>query len=249
MPSRLNQVLAASQGVAARTESRWMEILNQLGKEPLLSGITRRYRPKADDGEQLPPEDKAVQIRAHEQLDLVRGLLSRYWDVTATKDWANTEATSDVVLPGVEDPILTDVPVTTLLFLEKQLAELRDFVRKLPVLDPAVAWRFNEDAQAYATGEVQTTRVVQKHVPIVLYPATEQHPAQVQLAAEAEVVGYWHKIDYSGKLPGEVVQAMLDRVDTLLVSVKTSREAANMIEVTDRRIAAPLLAYVFDPVR
>lgn len=243
--TRLNQVLAASQGVAARTDSRWMEILNTLGKEPLLSGITRRYRPKVDGGEQLSPEDKSVQVRTHEQLDHLDALLTRLWDVTATKDAANTEAKADVNLPGRDDPVLRDVPVTTLLFLEKQLGELRDFLRKLPVLDPAYDWSWNDDARAYATPVTTTNRVVQKAVPVVLYPATEQHPAQVQLAQEAEIVGYWDKIDFSGKLPGEKVQEMLDRIELVLAAVKTAREAANMIEVVDRRVAGPLLDYIF----
>ncbi|HEY2192161.1 MAG TPA: hypothetical protein VGH76_07645 [Actinomycetospora sp.] len=246
MAPRLNQILAASQGVAARTDSRWMEILNTLGKEPLLSGITRRYRPRADDGEQLPNEDKDVQVRAHEQLEVVRGLLTQLWDVTATKDAANTRAAANVTLPGRSTPLLENAPVTLLLYLEKQVAEWRDFVRKLPVLDPAVAWTFNEDAQAYATPVITTARQVQKPVPVVLYPATTEHPAQVQLSAEQHLAGYWDKVDYSGKLPGQVVQDMLDRADILLASLKAAREEANMTEAEPASVGTDLMAFLID---
>jgi len=43
-------------------------------------------------------------------------------------------------VPGRPTPLLADVPVTYLLFLEKQLTDLRTFVDKLPVLDPSVVW-------------------------------------------------------------------------------------------------------------
>ena len=47
--------------------------------------------------------------------------LTQLFDVTATKDWANCEARADITVDG--RALLRDVPVSYLLFLEKQLTE------------------------------------------------------------------------------------------------------------------------------
>ena len=47
-------------------------------------------------GEQLPPESTRVQVRAEDVLRETAGVLTRLFDVTATKDWANCTARADV---------------------------------------------------------------------------------------------------------------------------------------------------------
>src|SRR5688572_2648958 len=105
----------------------------------------------------------------------VRQALTRLFDVILTKDVANGVAKADIVVDGTS--IATDVPVTYLLFMEKQLTDLHTFVTKLPVLDAAESWAFDEATDAYATPPTQTTR--SKKVPRnhVKAEATEKHPA------------------------------------------------------------------------
>lgn len=74
-----------------------------------------------------------MQIKAEDVLRATAGTLTRLFDVTATKDWANRTAAADVVVDGTV--LLAQVPVPYLLFLEKQLTDMHTFVRKLPVLD------------------------------------------------------------------------------------------------------------------
>jgi hypothetical protein len=83
-----------------------------------LSGISRVYQPKDEEGEQLPPESTKVQAKTEEILRDMAATITRLFDVTATKDWANCRATADVTVDG--QTLLRDVPVTYLLFLEKQ---------------------------------------------------------------------------------------------------------------------------------
>ena len=120
----------------------------QLQKTAALTGIARTYQPKDDDGEQLPPESTRVQVQVDEVLRRVGTGLTRLFDVTATKDWANGEARADVVVD--DRTLLRQVPVTYLLFLEKQLTDLRTFVEKLPVLDAAETWHRDASADCWA---------------------------------------------------------------------------------------------------
>src|SRR5262249_19046729 len=117
--ARLNQIIAVEKGVKSRSFSELTEAHHALQKTALLSGIARTYQPKDEEGEQLPAESTRVQVKAEEVIRETVGILTRLFDVTATKDWTNCVAKADVVVDG--EPLLRDVPVAYLLFLEKQL--------------------------------------------------------------------------------------------------------------------------------
>ena len=105
--------------------------------------------------------------------------------------------------------------MTYLLFLEKQLTDLHTFVKKLPVLDAAEAWAFDEATDAYSTAPTQTTRT--KKVPRnhVKAEATEKHPAQVEVYFEDVLVGYWTTVKFSGALPQARSTSCKARVEKL----------------------------------
>jgi len=54
--------------------------------------------------------------------------------------------------------LLEQVPVTYLLFLEKQLTDLKTLVGKVPTLDEAEEWSFDESTGVYKSQAVRTTR-------------------------------------------------------------------------------------------
>lgn len=241
--SKLNQIIAVEKGAKARAQRDLTDVYHRLQKSPLLSGISRTYQPNDDEGEALPPESTKVQVKAEETLADAAHALTRLFDVTATKDWANCEARADVTVDG--DTILADVPVSYLLFLEKQLTDLNTLIEKLPVLDAAEAWSFDESADVWRTEPVKTTRT--KKVPRnhILYEATTEHPAQVHMYTEDIVVGTWTKVAFSGAMPARRVNELRERVEKLQRAVKFAREEANGAEVTDRRVGGQVFGYLF----
>jgi hypothetical protein len=214
-----------------------------LQKPALLSGIARTYRPIDDEGDQLPPESTRVQVKTEEVIGKTVDILTKLFDVTATKDWANGSAVADIVVDG--ETILESVPVTYLLFLEKQLTDLHTFIKKLPVLDAAESWSFDESQDAWATEPVQTTKT--KKIPRnhVKAEATEQHPAQVEVYYEDVVVGYWRTVKYSGAMPATRVATWLERVRKLQEAVKFAREEANSLEVVEQKVGERVFDYLF----
>ena len=242
MATKLNQILAVSKGVKSDTLRAFTDAHREVQKQPLLSGISRTYQPKDDEGDRMPPESTRVQLTAQTVIADVKATLVRLFDVVATQDWANTRAVADIVVDGTT--LASSVPVTYLLFLEKQLADLHTFVAKLPALDPSENWTFSESAGYYAADPVQTNRtqkVMRNHV---MAEATEKHPAQVQVYTEDVVVGTWTTIKFSGALPATTVRDMLARLVKLQEAVKFARETANDTEVVDQKIGAGLLSYV-----
>lgn len=241
--SRLNQIIAVEKGVKSRSFQELTEAHHALQKPTILAGISRTYRPKDEEGEQLPAEATKVQIRAEEIIRQTANILTRLFDITATKDWANCTAKADVV---VDDKVLLkDVPVNYLLFLEKQLVDLLTFVRKLPVLDASESWVFDASADCWATEPIQTVRT--KKIPRnhVKAEATEKHPAQVEVYYEDVVVGYWKTVKFSGALPAKRIHELIERVEKLQRAVKFAREEANNAEAADQKVGEKVFQFLF----
>ncbi|MEL6524842.1 MAG: hypothetical protein AAFQ07_03935 [Chloroflexota bacterium] len=241
--TKLNQIIAIEKSVKSQALRELTDAHKTLQKESLLGGIARTYRPRDDEGEQYPPESTRVQVRADDVIDQTTSVLIKLFDVTATKDWANGDAKADVVVEG--ETLLSDVPVTYLLFLEKQLTDLHTFINKLPTLDPSELWSYDEATDAWATEPVQTTktkRIPRNHVKA---EATKEHPAQVEVYYEDIVVGNWQTIKYSGALPASRVAVLKERVRALQEAVKFAREEANSAEVDEQTVGETIFNYIF----
>lgn len=249
--TRLNQILAIEKREKTSLNETVTRIYHLLQKNPLLAGMSRRYQPTEDvlDNQQVenfPDELARVQVNAEGAFKAAATALIRILDLTATKDWANTKARANVVLKdGTE--LVREAPVTYLLFLEKQLVDLETLVKRLPQLDPAYQWEYDEGMDAWRwTTPVQTNRT--KKIPRVLvkYPHSDKHPAQVDTYTEDVVVGTYTKFEYSGAVPPNRVRELLERIQNVQRAVKMAREEANMIEVVDVNAGQSIISYVLN---
>ncbi len=241
--AKLNQIIAVEKGVKSKAQQDLTAAQHSLQKPALLAGISRTYQAKDEEGEQLPPESTRVQVRAEDVLRETAKTLTRLFDVTATKDWANCTARADVTVDG--RVLVSEAPVSYLLFLEKQLADINAFVRKLPVLDASEAWMLDPSTDDWKTDPVRTLRT--KKVPRnhVKAEATDKHPAQVDVYYEDIPVGYWTTVKFSGALTARRVNELLERVEKLQQAVKFAREEANGAEVVDQRVGDAVFGYLF----
>lgn len=239
---KLSQVVAVEKSVKSKVNSDGSALHKLTQKPELFSGFDRRYQPLNDDGERFPPESQRVQYKAEEVAREIADLMRELFDVEATKDWGNCLARADIVVDG--EVVLRDVPATYLLFLEKQLDDWNKVIEEIPVLDPREEWGLDVNSSLYRTPRTLTakTRKVQK--PIVLYPATVEHPAQTQLVTEDELVGHWEKQNISGALPYPRKRALKARAEALRHAVKYAREQANSTEIEDRRVGAGLFEWL-----
>jgi hypothetical protein len=241
---KLNQIIAVEKGVKARSLRELTEAHHTVQKQPLLSGISRTYQPRDEEGERLPPESTRVQVKAEQVLRDAAATLTRLFDVTATKDWTNCVARADVTVDG--RTLLREVPVTYLLFLEKQLVDLHTFVRKLPVLDAAESWTFDPSTDCYKTEPVRTVKTKKTPFNHVKAEATDKHPAQVEVFYEDVPVGYWTTVKFSGALPARRINELLERVERLQEAVKFAREEANGMEADERGVGEVVFGYLFE---
>jgi hypothetical protein len=240
---KLNQVIAVVAGKKAKAAQTLTEAYHKIQKAPLFDGISRTYQPKDEDGERLPPESKAIQVKVSDLIAEVTAALTEMFDVVATQDYANCSATANVVVDGTT--ILKRVPVTHLLFLEKQLNDVATFVGKLPTLDPAESWSYNDSADLYATPPSESARTKKVPKAFVKYEATKEHPAQVETFHEDVLAGYWKTIKFSGALPAKEKNQMLERVRQLHEAVVKAREEANSIDAPPVSVGKAVFDFIF----
>lgn len=240
---KLNQIIAIQSTKKSVAKDTITHAYQQMQKADLLSGISRSYKPKDEVGELLPPESKLVQLKVGEAIAQASKALVEMFDVVATQDWANCQAKADVVVG--DQTILRDVPVTYLLFLEKQLVDLNTFVEKLPVLDPAERWSYDSAQDCFASESFQSLRTKKVPKTHVKYDATKEHPAQVEMYMEDVTVGTWTTVKFSGAIPASERNAMLERVRSLQDAVKSAREAANAFEVEKKKTGEAFLKFIF----
>lgn len=241
---QLHQLLAVRDGARTLTEQAVTKAYHTVQRGEPFSGIERRHSPRFDDEPELPGEYKHVQVLAGTVISEFSRALVRLLDVTAAVDFTNQEATADIVVDG--QVLVHEAPAPYLIFLGKKLVDLRTFIGKLPVLDPAIEWNDPvAPGEPYRSREVRTAstkKVLRNHEKA---PATERHPAQVELYSEDVVSGWWTTVKLSGALPAATIAAMRERVDKLIEAVNIARGEANMQAVEDPKPGAALLAYVF----
>lgn len=238
----LNQMLGVRKGVNATAGKTFVDVGREIQKPQLMTGMTRNYEPNDDDGDRLPGEFQKVQTTVADLNDRLVNTLIRLYDVNATVDAANQTAAANITWSG---GTIEDVPVTTLMWLDKQLAELASYLRVVPVLDPAFDWEYDQNAGVYKTQKIQTHRTTKVQKPIVLYPATDKHAAQTQLVIEDEIAGYWTSQKLSGAIPVDELRGMQSRLEELREAVVKAREQANTIAVDNVSIGSDIMSWIF----
>jgi hypothetical protein len=241
---KLNQVNAIVTARKGDAEKQLTELYKLIQKEQLFAGRERTYRPLDEvNGQKLPPESQRVQHRADDLIRQAREKWTELWNLVLTQDTGNQQAKADVVVDG--KVVLASVPVTTLLFLDKQVNDLETFVSKLPTPDPAEEWGHDPNTGLLRSRTTESVRTSKEPTVIVKYPATTEHPAQTELFTKDVPVGTWTQIVYSGCLPTDRKNAILARIHKLQDAIKAAKEQANLLEVERQKAGEPILAFVF----
>jgi hypothetical protein len=240
---RLNQVLATESTVKTKSENTFTKVYQDVQKADLVAGLTRTYTPKVDEGEKLPAERKVVQLRVRDAVKQAKEALAELFDTTAMKDATNTTAKADVVVDG--QTVLTGVPAVHLLFLEKKMTSVIEFIKKLPTLSTDEEWGVDTGTGLAVSQPVETIRQLKVEEHQVIVPATDKHPAQVAKLTKDVIVGTWRLVKYSGALPVDERNALLSRAEKLQKAVKAARQEANEAPVVNLSTSAAL-SYVFE---
>jgi hypothetical protein len=248
---KLNQILAIEKGTKNRAYERLSEVYKTLQKAQLFNGHVKTWQPREENTESdayelLADEKHHVQQKVSDLLRVVREAQSELVDISFMRDLANCSAKANVVIDG--KPLLQDMPATHLLWLEKQLSDLHAEIKKVPTLDPAEKWAWDSDQNLYVSEPSEQRRTKKVQRPLVLHPATKEHPAQVQLVTDDVATGTWKTKKFSAAMPVDRRDEMLARVERLQKAVKQAREEANMVELPKQheKIGDKIFDFVLD---
>lgn len=192
-----------------------------------------------------------IQSSVTKELGWITGILTKDIDVGHQVDVANTQAVGDIVTEDGE-VIAKGVPATSLLQLEKHLQKFHDLLVTIPTLDPAKGFSVDPDREhgIFKARDVNKNRTKKVNKPLVLAPATDKHPAQVQLVTEDVVVGTIQEQEWSALLTPAQKGDLIEQCEVLTRAVKKARARANELEldVTTHKIGKRLFDFILKPV-
>lgn len=214
-------------------------------KSEHFSGFYKTFLQSEEGGVSFPPESKHVVETVQNKLDYIFKSVNQMIDVEMTKEFTNTITKADLVLPNGK-VLLKDAPAPAFLFLEKAIVSLRNMIKLTPTLPPDDVWfKHPNKNQIWKTEAVETPKTQKEQVPIVLYPATDHHPAQTQLISKDVRVGIWSSVKESGAIPVEVKAKWLNNLDILENAIKKAKARANDCEIVDVKVAKAIQDFIF----
>jgi hypothetical protein len=253
---KLHELLAVEKSRSAASKKLINDTTVKFGKIEYFQGHVKTLKMINDSTENVTIEKAGSESR--ELPTTVQETLEyalKYWadaeDVILQKNITNQKAVADIVLPD-ETVVASNIPVDELLGLETRLEELRRVMDSMPTLPAAVAC---EDATK-TTGRkgswvgrnvAVTTKTEKQMVPVILYEATKEHPAQVKEVAQDKVVGSFSTTSFFGSASSSQKAETIARIDDLIASVKQARMRANSIEADKSVIGNKIVDYILAP--
>jgi hypothetical protein len=242
---KLHEALAVHGSLKKTAEKMLEEAAKSFkDKQHLYTGHAKTYTAlNESDSEKLEPELKHLVDNVQSKLKYIQESVIETTDCMYQKEATNTIASADIVLDG--ETIASEVPAVVLLNLETQLKEVRKAYDAAPTLDPAQAWKKDENEDdVYVTAPHTTQRTKKINKPVSLAAATEFHPEQVQMGSEDIVTGHWSNIQKSGCLSTKDKHKYLKRIDNLIRAVVKARTRANDMDLKDVKIGKSLFEYI-----
>ncbi len=234
-------------GQAAKTRTDLKATLEK--KRHLFEQKRVTFQPHEEGAAAVTETQSDIQSTIPQELAWIAGIWGKALDVSYQVAELNTQARADVVLDDGRI-LLKNVPATALLELEKRAGEIQDLIVAIPTLDPAKAFQPDEHAgkHVFVAREVKKQRTKKMQRPIVLYEATKEHPAQVQLLSEDVPIGWVTEQEWSGLISTTRKGELLERAEELRRAIRTARTRANdrALEPTETpTCGAAIFAHVF----
>lgn len=246
MPNvRLSQIIAVTGGLGSRATEIFGEADRLLKREDLFNGLRRSFETTEVNGQDIvapPPEVKEVQKNVEIVLDTTLSSIAEWMDACLTRDLGNTVAKASVILDG--ETLIESAPVPFLLFLADQLGHVRKMLSNVPTLSPDKTWTENTTNNVWESGESYTNSYKTVKKPLVLYPATDKHPAQVAVADEEQYQGRKVTQHQSSAIPAVRKSVLLRRIERLQDAVKQAIQEANATSVEQQKVGHDLFAWI-----
>lgn len=241
MADKLFHHIVKSDDVKQGYEKIKQETLQRFKGADLFKGWHKEYFPIEEGGQPLETDEKEVVTTVQERLDWTARKAAAYIDHELVRDATNCVAFADLKVDGIE---FGRLPATFLLALEAQLKEIRKYYDRMPTLDLAHKWEETGRTGVLKHGPVDSFRTAKKTVPVLMYEATKEHPAQIKDVVEDLHIGTFKTTTFTGAVHPQFKADRLERIDLLIVAVKKTRMRANEAEVKGGTIGKKVFDFI-----
>lgn len=246
--AKVHELLAAEGTVKTQADKCRGDLLNTFDKKRHLFGekvVT--FQSNAEGVAAVTEEQSDIQSTVKTELRWIAGIWSKALDVAYQIAESNMGARAQVVLDD-GTVLLSNIPATALLELEKRAGEIHALITAIPTLDPAKGFKPDADRGEgiYRARDVIKTRTKKVPKVIVKYDATKEHPAQTEMVHVDEPTGVIREQEWSGLITPAEKADMLARAEELRRALKTARSRANESEAATGKLGTLLFDYVFN---
>ena len=244
--SKLHQLLAVEKDRKRKATNVLQETKKVFStKKDHFDGFVKEFKATVENAPQVQKEQKELVTSVYEKLDHTFNILTDAMDLTVSKEETNStaDASAVVVVDGKE---FGKFCATSLLAMEGYFEQVLGLIKEIPTLDSTHKWEKNpdrDDIKQLAEAEIQY-KTAKRSQPVVLYQATKEHPAQVQMETYDEQIGFWETMKTTGRLTPREKTEMLDRIENVLEAVKIARAEANGVKVVESKQSGAMLNYV-----
>ena len=193
---------------------------------------------------------KPVVTTVYDTLEYNLGIWAKAEDVQYQKNQTNCTATGTVMWNGV--PFLIGLPVDELLGLESRLVKLKELIAAAPTQDASLNWVPAPEINAHVfklREPLKTTKTEKTPFPFEKSPATDKHPAQVEIMTKDAVVGTFSKMKFTGTCTAVQKSDAIVLIDDLLIEIKQARMRANETVAVSDKIAAKIVNLILEPFK
>ncbi len=249
--AKLHELLAVENNLETQANKCRTDLINTFEKKRHLFEEKRTvFTPSAEGAPQQVEAQSDLQTSVTKELLWIQGHMAKALDASYQVAEANTRAIADVILDDGNTVLIKEVPATALLELEKRCVEVHQLIAAIPTLDPAKAFRPDDQRGkgVFKARDITKTRTQKQTKVIIKYEATKEHPAQTELLNVDVPIGKLEEQEWSSLITPSQKAELMDRIEELTRAVRRARSRANEIEVDQqKRIGHQLLNFVFAP--
>lgn len=252
--SKLHELLAVEKTRVGAVNKLFAETYTKFGKFEFFQGQEKTLKMIEDNAQNAAIEAAAHEVRrmpttVQETLEYVFEAWVKAEDVIFQKNLSNQYANSDLYFGG--EVLAQAVPVDELMGLEVRLESIRKIMETMPTLAASVKWESDTQSGrkgAWVASEPEITTKTEKiTTPVVLYAATDKHPAQVKEVSADKTVGTFKLLKTCGAATSAQKAAVMATLDELIMEVKQARMRANSVEAAKNKIGEKIASLILKP--
>jgi len=197
--------------------------------------------------------DTSLKYSVGENVSHAMRSVTRYIDLVISKEETNASGNANTELRfnyNGEEINFGKVSATALLALLKGVESIRDYLESVPTLDPSKDWIEDTDKPKgfWKTDKSWKYRKSKENVVTVLYPATDNHPAQVKESATDVVVGKTHTTYFSSRATVREKAETMSRLHEIILQLKKALSRANNVDVVHSKLGTKIFDWITSPI-